>query len=195
MQTYYDILNVKPDATTEEIKTAYRYQAQKYHPDKQETGDEKLYVKVTEAYKILSNPDTRAEYDKHGVINEEYEPAIKKLKENMIAIIDNTQHNLDSVDLVQTLRYNTQSYINNIETVERELNSKIRKFKKANSKIKNKNKYGKNIFKEVIEERVERLLRNLEVLKKELRLARKMLEILDSYEYEVQFLLNWNGIY
>lgn len=66
--SYYDALEVKPDATELEIKKAYRKLAITTHPDKN-PGDETAHARfqaVGEAYQVLSNKDTRAAYDKYG---------------------------------------------------------------------------------------------------------------------------------
>jgi curved DNA-binding protein len=66
---YYQILGVSRDATTEEIKKAYRKLAMKYHPDKAK-GDKKQaeekFKQISEAYAVLSNPEKKKEYDKFG---------------------------------------------------------------------------------------------------------------------------------
>lgn len=65
---YYDMLGVQPDATPEEIKTAYRRLAKKYHPDKT-NGDkdkEALFVQIKQAYETLSDNAARAKYDESG---------------------------------------------------------------------------------------------------------------------------------
>jgi len=62
---YYNILGVKPLASTAEIKRNYRWLAMKYHPDRN-AGDkfaEAVFTEIAEAYSILSNPTARAEYD------------------------------------------------------------------------------------------------------------------------------------
>ena len=61
---YYKILGVGRTATKDEIKTAFRKLAHKYHPDK--GGDEKKFKEINEAYSILSNEGKRAEYDSYG---------------------------------------------------------------------------------------------------------------------------------
>ena len=66
MVNYYKVLKVTPDAKTAEIKTAYRQIARQIHPDVN-GGDKESsreFAKVAKAYKILSNPQDRAYYDK-----------------------------------------------------------------------------------------------------------------------------------
>lgn len=66
--TYYDALGVKPDATSLEIKKAYRKLAIIHHPDKNpgdSTAHEKFQV-IGEAYQVLSDDDLRRAYDKFG---------------------------------------------------------------------------------------------------------------------------------
>ncbi len=61
----YDILGVKPDASDDDIKKAFRKLARKYHPDLN-PGDkeaEARFKDINEAYAILSDPDKRKEYD------------------------------------------------------------------------------------------------------------------------------------
>jgi hypothetical protein len=60
---YYDILQLSPKADPETIHRVYRLLAQRYHPDNQETGEQENFRLVLEAYKILSDPETRAAYD------------------------------------------------------------------------------------------------------------------------------------
>lgn len=59
---YYKILDVDMEAGTEEIKKKYIELAKKYHPD-QKTGNSEMFQLVSKAYEILSNKETRKEYD------------------------------------------------------------------------------------------------------------------------------------
>ena len=64
---YYETLGVKKNATTAEIKAAYRKLALQWHPDrnKSETA-EKKFKEVTQAYEVLSDPNKRTQYDQFG---------------------------------------------------------------------------------------------------------------------------------
>jgi curved DNA-binding protein len=60
-KNYYEILGVKEDASTDEIKKAFRKLARKHHPDA--GGDETRFKDISEAYEVLSDKEKRNEYD------------------------------------------------------------------------------------------------------------------------------------
>jgi len=65
---YYDVLGVPRAANEDEIKTAYRKLARKYHPDVN-PGDksaEEKFKEINEAYEVLSDSDKRKRYDQLG---------------------------------------------------------------------------------------------------------------------------------
>jgi len=61
MENYYEILGVSENATPEEIKKAFRELAKKHHPDR--GGNAEKFKKIVEAYRVLSDPKLKAEYD------------------------------------------------------------------------------------------------------------------------------------
>ena len=64
---YYSLLGVSKNATKEEIQKAYRKLARKYHPDVNTSeGAEETFKNINEAQSVLSNPESRALYDRYG---------------------------------------------------------------------------------------------------------------------------------
>ena len=57
MTDYYKILNVDKNDDLDKIRKSYRKLQFKYHPDK--GGSEEMFIKINEAYDILSNPEKK----------------------------------------------------------------------------------------------------------------------------------------
>ena len=75
---YYEVLGVDKKASADEIKSAYRKLALKWHPDRWVSGTdaekktaEEHFKEAAEAYSILSDPDKRAKYDQFGFAGEQ----------------------------------------------------------------------------------------------------------------------------
>ncbi|MBI1885566.1 MAG: molecular chaperone DnaJ [Chloroflexi bacterium] len=64
---YYEVLGVPRNATTEQVKRAFRKLAMQYHPDRnKEDGAEARFKEIGEAYEVLADPEKRAAYDRFG---------------------------------------------------------------------------------------------------------------------------------
>lgn len=65
---YYEVLGVSKTASKDEIKSAYRKIAMKYHPDRNPDNKEAedKFKEAAEAYEVLSDDDKRAKYDRYG---------------------------------------------------------------------------------------------------------------------------------
>ncbi|MDD5454565.1 MAG: DnaJ domain-containing protein [Candidatus Ratteibacteria bacterium] len=75
---YYKTLGVEKNASTEEIKKAFRKLAFKYHPDKNQGNKEaeEQFKQINEAYAVLSDPQKRQQYDLMGDVrfHQQYSP-------------------------------------------------------------------------------------------------------------------------
>lgn len=64
---YYDVLGVSRDASTDDLKKAFRRLAMQYHPDRnKDDGAEAQFKEIGEAYEVLSDSEKRAAYDRYG---------------------------------------------------------------------------------------------------------------------------------
>ncbi|MEU0094841.1 DnaJ C-terminal domain-containing protein [Kribbella sp. NPDC006257] len=66
-EDFYSILGVSRDAGSDEIQRAYRKLARKFHPDvNKDPGAEERFKQISEAYDVLSDPQSRKRYDAFG---------------------------------------------------------------------------------------------------------------------------------
>jgi len=67
MRDFYEVLGVSKSASLNEIKTAYRKQALKWHPDRNKNTDAtEKFKEINKAYEILSDPQKKQAYDQYG---------------------------------------------------------------------------------------------------------------------------------
>lgn len=94
---YYEVLNVPPSATTEDIKSSYRELVKKYHPDVAAQPSQDRFRLITEAYTVLRNKDTRVKYD-----------LLKAPKDDIVAILSK-KRDKDGLD-VEKPKYEPHTY-------------------------------------------------------------------------------------
>jgi curved DNA-binding protein CbpA len=61
---FYEILQISPRADLETIHRVYRIMAARFHPDNPVSGDHEMFLKLCEAYDVLSRPERRELYDR-----------------------------------------------------------------------------------------------------------------------------------
>ena len=68
---YYKVLGVDKNASEQQLKSAYRKLAVKYHPDKNPGNKEaeQKFKEIAEAYQVLSDADKRRQYDTFGTVD------------------------------------------------------------------------------------------------------------------------------
>lgn len=101
MDALYKILGVPQDASAAQIRQAYKRLAQKHHPDRN-GGDNSAFEPIRKAYKILSDPRTRAAYDRDGTVEDGVsitEEAKGHLRQYFLQVVANTR-DVEHMDIV-----------------------------------------------------------------------------------------------
>ena len=99
----YQLLDVDPSATQEELKAAYRRQAKKFHPDRNggDPAAEERFKDIVEAYRILGDPAERELYDADCERDRKYAGAPERML--------NYLHVQDAVDALLVLAQSGES--------------------------------------------------------------------------------------
>lgn len=61
---YYEVMQLSPRADQETVDRVFRHLAKRYHPDNADSGDAERFAELMSAYRVLSNSEQRAEYDR-----------------------------------------------------------------------------------------------------------------------------------
>lgn len=175
---YYEILGVSKDATTEEIKRAFRKLAATHHPDKD--GEKEHFQLIKKAYDILSNNKARQHYDLYGIFSdEEITKANNFVREVIIQAVDSAK-SLEHVDIVSLLNKNIDQNMigarNHIHVLENQI-SKIEK---------NKHRTTSELVLHVFNTKQGVAEKNLENTKKELRVLKAALLIIEDVNYNFE---------
>ena len=178
----YDTLDIPKDATENEIKRAYKYAAQKNHPDK--GGDVKKFIAVNEAYKILSSEDKRKRYDATGDIKQTEmsndEKASKELANMFLAVLDKYR-DVSTVDIVSELKQIAWQILNqntvNLQNTQ-ERSKKLRMSKKRIIKWDNKDFLLANI-----DDRRRFAIHEIKQINNNIKIIKIIIQKLDECEY------------
>lgn len=87
MKTYYDILELTPDCSLEDIKNSYRQLCKIYHPDRN-PDDTNKFIEIKKAYETLVDEDLRREYDLDLMCSPNCKPKRVNIKNNIELTLD-----------------------------------------------------------------------------------------------------------
>lgn len=123
MKNLYDVLEVSRYASNEIIEKAYKTLAKKYHPDLQEAEKkqeaEEMMKKINEAYSILSNEQSRKEYDEKLEF-EEAQELNNKIKQSTNNVAPQSHSNQQKANYNQEASYNNETIKQYYEQLERQ---------------------------------------------------------------------------
>lgn len=190
MANYYEILGVKPGATADQIKKAYKKRAKKLHPDV--GGDVDKFQELEEAHRILSDPDERAYYDQHGKAKPAAPADQKKaMLYNMLlgmmgmAIVQTTNPGTDH--LIQRMAALITEQIANAKNDVLEMGKLLIKLGAIRKRIKHKGE--ENVLNSLMQQQVDRVENQIAQAKHATAMFEEGLLFLRDYDYEVTLML------
>ena len=187
--TLYDILELSPNCSFDDIKHQYRTLAKLHHPDL--GGDEEKFKRIKFAYEILSDPDRRKQYDETKSTDQPIDlrkESIDQLASIFFSIIPN--FNCKEGNLIDALKLEITNMRNraNGDTLMNEMFISNLEIVKDKLKIKNNNK--EDIILSFVEAHLQTRYSDRKLFEKRLEMVDIMLEILDNYNYGFLELLN-----
>jgi curved DNA-binding protein CbpA len=189
----YKILGVNKKATQEEISRAFRKGSSPHHPDKK--GDQEIFKEFSRAYALLGNPEKRKVYDKTGNSKAAEQNSLKSLAtDRFLALLSNIFEQIEEPFTIDIIKIGTD-HINKLLT---EIHANIAvaetKIKKMNELkkrfiFKKRNKtLSDDLIKMMLKEQVTAQKNYIEALKRDLKIAKVMLNLFGCYEFKYDVL-------
>lgn len=187
---YYETLGIDKKSTQETIKKAYKTKAGKLHPDK--GGNHNDFVKLNEAYSVLSDKKKRKHYDEHGSYDAN-QPTIEQAADAHLnalfeAFVDKLASlpNFDlSINIVHKMECHIKDNIIELERKKDHIIKHNRKFRKIQKRLISKNK-GENSFSNILKNKRMNGIHEFQSIKIQINLFNLMLEKLENYEFETE---------
>jgi len=133
---YYEILGVERDASTKEIRHAYKKLANTHHPDKD--GDADIFKDIREAFDILSDPIKRAIYDEHGRFTSNETSEAQSYIITMIDSLVNKIDDLGKFDMVLSLQKSNDNNLDQAKISMEKSKYQLKRFEKNMHRSKNR---------------------------------------------------------
>ena len=185
----YNILDVAPNASKDEIKKKYREKAKKLHPDLNNGGNHDIFAELSRAHAILIDDTKRAHYDKTGDDGENpnslNQAAIQRLMMIINNVIDQYLENPqiieeDWIAAVKKQLVQVDGQMNkDLEGVER----KIKRIKKLESRFKYSGE-GPNMLEILIQDRLTSLNKQKFQIQTEIDIVSCVQVLLNEYTFE-----------
>lgn len=176
--SHYDTLGIKPDATPEQIKRAWRKKSREHHPDKGGTAE--AMQEVNRAYECLSDPERRATYDRTG--EDVTGPSLDDVVRNEViglfaAVADSTAES----GLLAAARRMVSSRKSHFEMDQLATRQTQRWLEKKRGKIRIRTK-ASDLYAEVINSKLSEVQAKLDLLAKQIEVCIAIDRYLDDYE-------------
>lgn len=185
MKTHYETLGVAADATSENIKKAYRKLASKHHSDRN-GGDDEIMSAINVAYEVLSDTERREHYDKTG--QNTRPSSIEQRGMNIVVgrALEWAQATQDGEDdMIAYIRNLTNNDRASFQTAMAQGERLKAKLQKILTKVSYKGSMT-NAISEALENRIAEIETKIPQIEENIAFADAALAILNDYEYMMQ---------
>ena len=188
----YEILGVDKDASTSEIKKAYRNLAKKHHPDK--GGDEEVFKKISKAFSVLQDDERREKYDNGEDIDEIVMDDREIATNNLCSVFDivTSQHSFmaDFTDIIIRMREEINEKSLMMQNDLSEADIAIKKFETIEKRLKS------DVLKPHVIASLLHARNTKKQIEKALVIQDKMLELLenDKYDTDIDLCEEWKQV-
>lgn len=187
----YEILELKNNCTTNDIKTAYRNLSKKHHPDIN-NGESTKFMQLNLAYKVLSDPNKRKLYDEQGVILDERPDHVETLvRERLMLIATHWLDNMlkgNNMPLQEFVMNSLNNGIKHIDKNIKDMNSTMYALQNISKRLKHKS--GDSVIHKIINQRIKTINKGKIQNKTELVVIDKVMKIILDYEYKEEELFS-----
>lgn len=174
---HYETLGIKPGASEEQVRAAYRLAAKRHHPDRKGGSEEKM-AEANRAYQVLSNPDLRAQYDETGDDAEHAGP-VERARERLMQMFDAVIE-ADKTNPVRAVSEIIGHHKRGIEEKRRSTQAKAERLTKKTGKVRVK--HGENIAQMLLDKKLRESRAMLAELDRELATIDVVSAMLKAYE-------------
>lgn len=187
----YEILGLNKDCTLEQIKTAYKMEAKKHHPDV--GGDPKKFALVKTSYDTLKDRKKRQDYDDYGVIDDaavqdKDEVAAAKLRQIFLTVLkQGVVEDLGSLDMIAHMRSEILKLMNPLEsslTQARYNKGKTQTALKIVEKRLKRKSQKPNFLLDMLRYGITESDQQIFQINKELKIHEDMLDMLEDFSYD-----------
>ncbi len=180
----YKILELREDATQEEVKAQYRKMSKVCHPDV--GGDEGMFQVVNLAYRVLSNPKKRKLYDDTGVVDDESPNHVDNIiRSRMVDIAEKWLDNMlrgNKIALRVFALEGMQDATEKLTQANKDLSVQVDHIKNVAARLTCSGE--DSIIHGVLENRVKTYLRGIRQNEQEIIVVGQLHTIMETYEYE-----------
>jgi len=183
MKNLYETLGVDEDATSEEIKKAYKGKAMILHPDRN-GGEDRGFDDLRKAYEILSDNERRARYDETGDTDDQPQTEVMLRTQflQIFSVMLDTEQNFKTVDFVSVGIYKLEAKMKELKFDIEKHQAEIDRLATAKNRMTKKDEKT-NLFESLLEQREEGLLQKITATNEAIEICEKLIEELNTYEY------------